>query len=87
MGNTDVNPWAAHNSAYSRKFVSSGLEYGAKGLVTVTLFQVKPSCKVLCEGKAASALGGRGKDHAISKTETVRGSKLSGANILKLQTD
>ncbi len=43
--------------------------------------------QVLCEEKAASALGGRGKDHAIPKTETVRGSKLGGANILKLQTD
>jgi len=43
--------------------------------------------QVLCEEKAASALGGRGKDHAIPKTETVRGSKFSGANILKLQAD
>ena len=43
--------------------------------------------QVLCEEKAASALGGRGKDHAIPKTEPVRGSKFSGGNILKLQAD
>jgi hypothetical protein len=43
--------------------------------------------EVFCEEQAASALGGRGKDHAIPKTEAVRGSKLGGANILKLQTD
>ena len=43
--------------------------------------------EVFCEEQAASALGGGGKHYAIPKTETVRGSKFSGANILKLQAD
>src|SRR5260370_29716962 len=41
--------------------------------------------QVLCEEQTSSALGGRGKDHAIPKTEPVRGSKFTGGKILQLQ--
>src|SRR5260370_32905628 len=43
--------------------------------------------QVLCEEKAASALGGRGKDHAMPKTAAERGSSHDVTNILKLQTN